>query len=321
MSTGRDNAERDSDSAQGEAPRPAEVKSLPAILPLHSDARELGATPTTPRPDPFARVRALGESKSRHGMAIGLAIALSVHGAAAARGATALVEMGAFAALVQSAVRDDIRATYAVEMAPQKPPPQPQQAEPPPPEEKVVPKAVSRNPTSEAPPPPPAQAGKVLTATPDPDAPVDLTGDGFVTGEADRYVGGVTSAKGTSTNPVTNTAAKPGGKIGGTGHGPVDAVPTKQDLSKPAMPAESDWDCPWPPEADAEQINFMRVRIVVTVGLDGRAQKVTVLNDPGHGFGRYVQQCAFRKTFSVALNSDGKPVVSTTPPFGVKFQR
>ncbi len=65
----------------------------------------------------------------------------------------------------------------------------------------------------------------------------------------------------------------------------------------------------------------MRVRIMVTVGLDGRAQKVTVLSDPGHGFGRQAQQCAFRKSYSVALSSDGKPVVSTTPPFGVTFTR
>ena len=322
MSAGREIAERDSEPPECAQPKPTGTKSRLETTPLRSDAHELEAKPVSTRPDPFARVRSLGDNQTRHGMAVGLAIALSVHGAAAARGATALVDMGAFAALVQTAVRDDIRATYAVEMTPAKPPPPPPQAEPPPPDEKVVqPKAVSRNPTTEAPPPAPAQAGKVLTANPDPDAPVDLTGDGFVSGEADRYVGGVTSAKGTSSTPVSNTAAKPGGKIGGTGHGPVDAVPTKQDLSVSAKPAESDWDCAWPPEADTEQINYMRVRIVVTVGLDGRAQKVTVLNDPGHGFGKYVQQCAFRKGFSVALNSDGKPVISTTPPFSVTFRR
>lgn len=86
-------------------------------------------------------------------------------------------------------------------------------------------------------------------------------------------------------------------------------------------PAETNWDCPWPPEADTDQINYMRVRIVVTVGVNGRAQKVTVLNDPGHGFAKYVQQCASRKTFNVGLNSEGKPIVSTTPPFGVTWTR
>jgi len=318
MSAGRENAERDSVAPPGEAAKPGDAEAHPKSEPVHSDARELLAAP--PRPDPFARVRALGENQTRHGMAIGLIIALSVHGAAAARGATALIDMGAFAALVQSTVRDDIRATYKVEIAPAKPPPP--LAEPPAPEKEVQPKAVSRNPTPDSPPPPPAQAGKVLTAEPDPDAPVDLTGDGFVTGDADRYVGGVTSSKGTSKTPVTNTGAKVGGKIGGTGNGPVNSSPTKQDLSTPAKPAVLSWDdCPWPPEADADQINYTRVRIVVTVGLDGRAQKVTVVNDPGHGFARCAQQCAFRKSYSVALNSDGKPIVSTTPPFTVTFQR
>jgi len=318
MSSGRENVERDSTPPEGERSTSIEPER---IAPLHSDARELGARSGGPRPDPFARVRSLGERQARQGMAVGLAVALSVHGAAAARGATSLIEMGAFATLVQSAVRDDIRATYAVEMIPQKPPPPPPE-EPPPPEKDVQPKAVSRNPTTDAPPPPPAQAGKVLTANPDPDAPVDLTGEGFVSGEGDHYVGGVTSAKGTSNVPVTQPQAKVGGKIGGTGNGPVNAVPTKQDLSKPALPSDSSWnDCPWPPEADADQINFMKVRVVVTVGVDGRAQKVTVLNDPGHGFARYAQQCAFRKSFNVGLNADGKAIVSTTPPFAITYQR
>ena len=320
MSSGRENVERDSSPPEEPGSNSAEPEPSPKAVAVHSDARELAVRSKGVRPDPFARVRLLGERQTRHGTAVGLIVALTVHGAAAARGATSLIEMGAFAALVQSAVRDDVRATYAVEVAPAKPPPPPPE-QPPPAEKETQPKAVSRNPTPDAPPPPPAQAGKVLTANPDPDAPVDLTGDGFVTGEGDHYVGGVTSAKGTSNTPVSQPQAKVGGKIGGTGTGPINAVPTKQDLSKPARPAESNWDCAWPPEADADQINYMRVRIVVTVGLDGRAQKVTALNDPGHGFAKYAQQCAFRKTFDVAMDVDGKPVVSTTPPFAVTFQR
>jgi protein TonB len=254
-------------------------------------------------------------------MSAGLVIALSVHGAGAARSFTSLVDLGAFAALVQSQVRDDIRATYAVEVEPNKPPPPPPET-PPPSEPEPQAKLVSRNPQAAAPPPGPAQAGKVLTAVPDPDAPLDLTGDGFVTGDGDRYVGGVTSAKGTSTTPVRQAQAKIGGKVGGTGNGKTDSEATKLDLSRAPLPTDTSWnDCGFPPEADTDQINFMRVRIMVTVGADGRAQKVSVLNDPGHGFGRQAQQCAFRKGYNVGLNSDGKPVVSTTPPFGVTFTR
>ena len=100
--------------------------------PQHSDARELSSKSRRLRPDPLARVRALGERQNRYGMTIGLALALSVHGAGAAHGYTSLMDLGAFAALVQSAVRDDIRATYAVEVAPAKPPPPPPEEPPPP---------------------------------------------------------------------------------------------------------------------------------------------------------------------------------------------
>jgi protein TonB len=253
-------------------------------------------------------------------MTVGLIFALTVHGAGAVRGYTSLIDLGVFAALVQSSVRDDIRATYAVEMAPPKPPPPPE--EPPKPEPEPQARIPSRNPQTDASPPPPAQAGKVLTANPDPDAPLDLTGDGFVTGDGDHYVGGVTSAKGTSTTAVRQTQAKNGGKIGSTGNGKLGSDATKPDLSRAPVPADSSWnDCGFPAEADTDQINFTRVRVMVTVGIDGRAQKVSVLSDPGHGFGRQAQQCAFRKAFNVGLNTDGNPVVSTTPPFNVTFTR
>ena len=59
-------------------------------------------------------------------------------------------------------------------------------------------------PTPAAPPPPPppaAKAGKVLTAPEDPNAPLDMTGDGFVTGDGDAYVGGVTAAAAATASP------------------------------------------------------------------------------------------------------------------------
>lgn len=317
MSNAGNNLQPDEDAAERDAPE--QLNLVPAeIAPVRSDARALS---THERPDPFARVRALGGRENRVGMAVGLAFALTVHGAGAAHGFSALLDMSAFAALVQSAVRDDIRSTYAVEVAEQKPPPPPPVEEPKPEPEPQA-RVPSRGAQAEAPPPAPAQAGKVLTAATDPDAPLDLTGDGFVSGDGDRYVGGVTSSKGTSQTPVRQALTKPEGKVGGTGKGKPDADLTKPDLSRAPVPIDTAWnDCGFPPEADTDQINYMRVRVVVTVGLDGRAQKVTVLTDPGHGFGRLAQQCAYRKTYGVGLNSEGKPIVSTTPPIGITFQR
>jgi protein TonB len=319
MSTAGNNLQPDEDDGADPEARERPAVAPANVRPLHSDARALLVRE---RPDPFARVRTLGGRENRLGMAVGLAFALSVHGAGAAHGLSALLDMSAFAALVQSAVRDDVRSTYAVEVAEQKPPPPPPPAEEPKPEPEPQARVPNRGQQAEAPPPAPAQAGKVLTAATDPDAPLDLTGDGFVTGDGDRYVGGVTSSKGTAQTPVRQALTKPEGKVGGTGKGRPDADLTKPDQSRSPVPLDTVWnDCGFPPEADTDQINYMKVRVVVTVGLDGRAQKVTVLSDPGHGFGRLAQQCAYRKTYGVGLNSEGKPIVSTTPPIGVTFQR
>src|SRR5690606_14292640 len=133
-----------------------------------------------------------------------------------------------------------------------------------------------------------AEAGKVLTAEPDPNEPLDLTGDvGFLTGSGERYVGGVTAAQGRSKKAVYDQKARPDGVLGGKGKQPVKVTP-KKDLSRPPMVLDKAalTRCPFPPEADVEQINYMRVPTVVTIGADGKPQSVAILNDPGYGFGR-----------------------------------
>ncbi|MGE5787088.1 MAG: hypothetical protein ACM3ZE_21015 [Myxococcales bacterium] len=300
-----------------------------------SDTRDLGVDDTPPRPpmkshsgarlraatsfDPIAHIFESMRRERRVGLSAGLAGALLLHGAAAAHGYSSLLDLGSFAAAVRSAVVDDVRATYAVEV--NKPPP------PPPPPEPEPEKPQPQQPRTPAPPqsqaekpPAPAQAAKVLTADPDPNEPLDLTDQGFVSGEGDRFAGGVTSATGTSKTAVRDLNAQPGGVVGGKGAAPPPPAP-KVDLSRPAAPASLAWDCGFPAEADVEQIDFMRVSIVVTVGVDGRAQRVTVLKDPGYGFGNQARQCALRKTYNVGLNADGKPIVTTTPPFIVPLRR
>src|ERR1019366_6046615 len=63
----------------------------------------------------------------------------------------------------------------------------------------------------DAPPPAPApaQAAMVLTQEPDPNEPVDLTGNTIVQGNADSYAGGTTSANGTSNRAVRNIVTSP----------------------------------------------------------------------------------------------------------------
>jgi protein TonB len=231
---------------------------------------------------------------------------------------SSLADLRDFASHAREIIRDRLKAELDVDVTPPPPPPPPPppEPEPPPPVQQATPKEIKAEP-----PPAPAQAAKVLTQEPDPNEPVDLTGEGFVTGNAESFAGGITANTGTSTRPVRETNATPLGVPGGTGKG-TEPVPV-QDLSRPAMPDRSvTWnDCGFTPEADLEGINEAIVMLAVTVGSDGRAKSVTVIKDPGYGFGRLARACALRKPFVVGLDRSGKPVGMTTPPFRVIFRR
>jgi protein TonB len=160
----------------------------------------------------------------------------------------------------------------------------------------------------------------VLTQEPDPDEPVDLTGDAFVTGNGDHFAGGVTASRGTSKSAVRSLEASPKGT--GTAPHAAPAPTPSVNLSRAAGPGPGSWsDCGFPPEADAEGINDKRVKIMVTVKPDGHPRSVTVLADPGYGFAAMARQCALRKTYTPALNMAGEAVEQTTPPFTVHFER
>src|SRR5690606_28769915 len=116
--------------------------------------------------------------------------------------------------------------------------------------------------------------------------PVDLTDQGFVTGNSDRYAGGVTAPSGTSTTAVRSPYATPGGVPGGTGTRPP-APPPPRDLSRDAMPdVQRGWDdCGFPPEADIEGINLAVVMLAATVTRHRRRESVGVVKDAAYGFG------------------------------------
>jgi protein TonB len=198
---------------------------------------------------------------------------------------------------------------------PPPPPPAPEQAkaEPTPPPPRALP--------HEPPPPPPspAQAAKVLTQEPDPNDPVDLTGNTIIQGNADAYAGGFTASNGTNTRAVRTTPS-PTGVVGGTG--PATAPVTGRDLSRFAsLSGGKEWSCPFPAEADVAQIDEADVMLQVDVRADGTAQAVRVLADPGNGFGREAKRCALATRFTTALDRDGNSIAGTTKPFRVHFSR
>jgi protein TonB len=263
--------------------------------------------------DPLAAVFDLGKSASRT-IAMGFVLALGLHAAAAARTLAIDVELVHWVDRIEMSVHEKLGATFDIDVIkppPEPPPPEPPKEEPKPEEPPPPPPQAVKEPPKEAPPAPPAaaQAGAVMTQDPDPNEPVDLT-NSFVTGSGSTYAGGVTQTNGTSTTAVRNMNARATGVPGGTGTAPAPAGPDRS--RPPGLSGSSDWsNCPFPPEADTDQVDEARVQIQIVVGSSGQAERVTVTKDPGHGFGRAARQCALGKSYLPALDHEGSPVRGT----------
>ncbi|MFO0638294.1 MAG: energy transducer TonB [Polyangiaceae bacterium] len=203
---------------------------------------------------------------------------------------------------------------FDVELAePAPPPPKEEPKEEPKDEPKPEPKELPKDlkapeAPKEAPVAAAAQAGAVLTQETKPDEPVDLT-NSFVTGTGSTYAGGTTMAAGTATAAVRAPTASPTGVVGGTGTA-APVAPAGPDRSRNAgLGGSKSWnDCPFPPEADVDNIDQAAVLVQVSVNPDGRPGQAKVLSDPGHGFGRAARACAMQRTYQTALDRDGKPV-------------
>lgn len=273
---------------------------------------------TAPAVDPMSGVLSMGP---RIPVALIIVLAVLVHVGEAAGGVAAALraQIGIWNRNVRDEVLAKLSQTYDIDVAkPQELPPEPpkveqKEPEPPPPVAKVEHK--------EAPPPAPAEAARVLAQEPDPNEVVDMR-DAIVMGTGNVYAGGITSSQGTSKTAVTNTAATATGVPGGTGTGNAPP-PTRLDRSRvAALSGSSDWgDCPFPAEADAEQVDQAYVTLQVKVRSDGSPDSVSVVQDPGHGFGREARKCAMRKRFTSALDVDGNPIAGQTKPFRVHFTR
>jgi protein TonB len=213
----------------------------------------------------------------------------------------------------------DLEVIKEAEPPPPAPPPEPEpvKAEPAPPPPAALKEVPKEAPA--APPPAAAQAGAVLAAPSDPDEPVDLTG-AFVQGTGDSYAGGTTQATGTSKSAVRDPNARGTGVQGGTGTGP--AAPAV-NLSRPASCAsESLWrNCPFPAEADTAQVDEAFVLLRATVESSGTISAVTILEDPGNGFGREAKRWALATVkCQPALDASGT-AVSGQSTVRVRFNR
>jgi protein TonB len=209
-------------------------------------------------------------------------------------------------------IHADLATDRAVEMV--APPPPARPAVPPP-------AAVARQaaaPTAARPsrrhaPVAPAQAAAVITRVA-PESPLDLTGSTFVTGGAASFPGGATAGAGRSTAPVSGAVDI---------HAPASRLPVvaSETLARPVSLVEGTWACPWPPEADAEQIDEQTVVIRVRAGADGTVDDAKLVSDPGAGFGRAAIACARRARFQAARDRTGAATVAWSPPIRVHFTR
>jgi len=194
------------------------------------------------------------------------------------------------------------------------PPPRPEPIAASSPSPRPVASRATSRPGARALPVQPAQAARVLAREPPPDEPVDLTGDVVVVGTAPHPARGAIAPTGPSA-----TAGLPGGLAGEpTTSRPAGGPP---DRARPVRLAGETWPCPWPSEAEPLPIDEQAVVIRVVARLDGTVESVTVVSDPGHGFGEAAAHCAKRTRLLPARASNGEPVRATSPPIVVRFTR
>ena len=198
--------------------------------------------------------------------------------------------------------------TFEVEVAAEPPPPKEEPKEEPKPEIKEAPKDLKVPEPKEAPVAAAAQAAAIIAAVPKADEPEDLT-NAFVTGASTAYSGGTTMSAGTAKAAVRAPIAAPNGVVGGTGTG-APAIQVGPDRSRTAgLGGSKSWtDCPFPPEADVDNIDQAAVLVQVSVGPDGRPSAVKIVSDPGHGFGRAARACAVQRSYQTALDREGKSI-------------
>lgn len=277
--------------------------------------------------DPLEAI--LGAGKRTDWFAVTVGVALAAH-----VGFLVLAMADAMLKDIRLAVQDN-RAElhelfwrqYDIEIPKEKPKVEQKEPDPPAPEPVEAPKAAvvkapapkDDDPYKDLPPPAPAEAGKVLVQKDDPDEIKDMTGDTVVTGNGSATYG-MQSASGKGDTPTMAANASLAGVPGGRGTGAAPAAPPPSvDCSRPIGPPSSNH-CPFPPEADADEINQALVTVQITVRPDGTASSATILSDPGHGFGRAARACALAWRYQPAWDRSCNPILSSRP-VAVRFTR
>jgi protein TonB len=245
----------------------------------------------------------------RRRLGLGVAVVLALYAGVFAFVSRLGSSLGPWGAEMAARVHDAIAVERAVDVTPPRPPPPspvPSPAESP---HVAAPRTAQAIRAPRARPAPPAQAGQPAAASPE---PVDFTGSAFIVGSGASNAGGATTSTGTSRKPAFGTAAP--GEIAG-------ATVAARNHARPVSLDQAAWNCPWPAEADAQQVDEQTVVLRASVRADGRADHVDVLSDPGFGFGSAARLCALGTHFEPARDAAGQPMAAESPPVRVHFFR
>jgi protein TonB len=170
---------------------------------------------------------------------------------------------------------------------------------------------VRPNPQHAAPTPAPpeaAQAAAVLSRAEESEQPLDLT-DSMLTGTADSYAGGVTSARGAALHFSRGAGlADSPARVGSAKSAGTAAEPDRSRV--PGVLGGLAWNCPFPPAADTDGVDHAQVTIRVDVDASGHPTRVSILSDPGHGFGAAARSCALGKRWTPGADRWGRPSAS-----------
>jgi protein TonB len=242
-------------------------------------------------------------------LAFGGAVVLALYGGAFALVSRLGGSLGPWTAEMAARIHEAIAMERAVEVTPSPPaapPPSAPASEAP---HIAVARSVRAPNAREARATPPAQAGQIVAASP---APADFTGTAFIIGSGTSYAGGATTSSGTNKKAA----------LGNIDPEATNAkAPSVRSRARQVSLDQSAWNCPWPAEADAEQVNEQTVVLQARVGADGRADRVDVLSDPGFGFAAAARLCALRTRFEPARDVAGQAIAAQSPPIRVHFFR
>jgi len=243
-------------------------------------------------------------------LALGGAVVLSLYGGVFALVSRLGNSLGPWSAEMAARVHEAIALERTVEVTP---PPPPATPPPSPPVQETSHIAISRSVRAsrmqQARATPPAQAGQLAAVSPE---QADFTGMAFIVGSGTSYAGGATTSSGTSRKAAIGPAAP---------EVPRSEPSSVRSRARPVMLDQSAWSCPWPAEADAEQVNEQTVVLQAGVRADGHAEHVDLLSDPGFGFGAAARMCALRTRFEPARDTAGQPIIALSPPIRVHFYR